>query len=298
MAAERHRRQPDPHRDDRWRDDDQPKTSTVKTPIAVELDTLTTWNNIPEVGKAVSGTGHYEATFNWDADAATGAYLDLGDTLESSMEVWINGKKVGGERQHQPDEGRRRTSAGWASPPSTTAPASRFRWSARTCTPAGSSWTKPVADVTPYLVDGQNEIVIEYASVLSNVQLDRRVVTETQHNRSWWNNSTKYLEFGPKQAKVVPFVEVEYPAATLDNLVAEVKAFAEAGALDAKLAANLVKFAQKAAEFAEAGQAQAADSQLRSFLNQIGAATDKKATEKAKDELTQLATVIRGQLGA
>src|SRR5699024_4411611 len=48
------------------------KTSTVETPITVRLDTLTTWNDIPEVGKAVSGTGRYEATFDWDADAATG----------------------------------------------------------------------------------------------------------------------------------------------------------------------------------------------------------------------------------
>jgi len=43
------------------------KTSTVKTPINVALPTLTTWNNIPEVGKNVSGTGFYRATFNWDA---------------------------------------------------------------------------------------------------------------------------------------------------------------------------------------------------------------------------------------
>ena len=42
------------------------KTSTVKTAINVTLDTLTTRDKIPEVGKAVPGTGHYEATFNWD----------------------------------------------------------------------------------------------------------------------------------------------------------------------------------------------------------------------------------------
>ena len=273
------------------------KTSTVKTPIEVQLDTLTTWNNIPEVGRAVSGTGHYEATFNWDADAATGAYLDLGATLESSMEVWINGQKVGGHVSTNPTKVKKDV-GGVGKATIDDGTGQQVPLVGKDLYTGGVSWTKPVADITPYLVDGQNTIVIEYASVLSNVQLDRRVVTETLHNRSWWNNSTKYLEFGPRQAKVVPFVAVEYPAATLDNLIAEVKAFAEAGVLDAKLADNLVKFAQKAAEFADAGQAQAADSQLRSFLNQIGAATDKKATENAKDELSQLASVIRSQLGA
>ncbi|MFD2796514.1 hypothetical protein ACFS27_23330 [Promicromonospora vindobonensis] len=30
------------------------------------------------------------------------AYLDFGDTLESSMEVWINGRKVGGDVSTNP----------------------------------------------------------------------------------------------------------------------------------------------------------------------------------------------------
>ena len=272
------------------------KTSTVKTAIEVELDTLTTWNNIPEVGRAVSGTGHYEATFDWDADVASGAYLDLGDTIESSFEVWINGKKVGGEVSTNPTKVKRDV-GGVNRATIDDGTGQQIPLVGKDLYTGGVSWTKPVADISEYLVDGQNEIVIEYASVLSNVQLDRRVVTETQHNRSWWNNATKYLEFGPKQAKLVPFVDVEYPAATFDNLVAEVEAFVAAGGLDAKLAENLVKFAQKAADFAEAGQPQAAGSQLRSFLNQIGNANAKKASENAKDELAQLATVIRAQLG-
>jgi hypothetical protein len=48
------------------------KTSTVRTPIEVELETLTTWDHSPEIGRAVSGTDNYEA---------------------------INGRKVGASRQ-------------------------------------------------------------------------------------------------------------------------------------------------------------------------------------------------------
>ena len=66
--------------------------TTKKTDINVQLDTLTTWDNIPEVGKAVSGKGYYSASFNWDG-SADGAYLDFGDLTES-MQVFINGKKT------------------------------------------------------------------------------------------------------------------------------------------------------------------------------------------------------------
>jgi hypothetical protein len=66
------------------------KITTAKTEIAVKLDELTTWNNIPEVGKEVSGIGTYTTTFNWDADAADGAYLDLG-WISQSAEVEVNG---------------------------------------------------------------------------------------------------------------------------------------------------------------------------------------------------------------
>ncbi len=64
--------------------------ATVKTPISFKLDTLTTWDNIPEVGKEVSGRGEYKATFNWDAEAADGAYIDFG-VLCNGMTVKING---------------------------------------------------------------------------------------------------------------------------------------------------------------------------------------------------------------
>jgi len=66
--------------------------STVKTNIPVKLDKLTTWDNIPEVGKEVSGKGYYSAKFNWDGEA-DGAYIDFG-TLVMGMEVKINGVKT------------------------------------------------------------------------------------------------------------------------------------------------------------------------------------------------------------
>lgn len=185
------------------------KTSTVKTPITVTLETLTTWNNIPAIGRAVSGTGHYQATFDWDADAASGAYLDFGDTLESSMKVWINGEKVGGDVSTNPTKVKRDV-GGVGKPTIDDGTGRQVPLVGQDQYTGGVNWTKPVVDVSPYLVDGENEIVIEYNSVLSNVQLDRGVVTENRHYRDWWNNRIAYLEFGPRQAKIVPFVEVQY----------------------------------------------------------------------------------------
>ena len=64
--------------------------ATKKTNIEnIKLDKLTTWDNIPEVGKGVSGRGFYSAKFNWDGKA-DGAYLDFG-SLINSMKVTING---------------------------------------------------------------------------------------------------------------------------------------------------------------------------------------------------------------
>ena len=196
------------------------KTSTVKTEIDVELDTLTTWNNIPEIGKAVSGTGRYEATFEWDADSASGAYLDFGATLESSMKVWINGEKVGGQVSTNPTKVKQDV-GGVDKPTIDDGRGNQIPLVGKEQFTGGVSWTKPVADVSEYLVDGENTIVIEYASVLANVQLDRGIVTEQfprigRRDTRWWGNDIKYLEFGPRQAKVVPFVEVAYDASLLD----------------------------------------------------------------------------------
>jgi hypothetical protein len=187
------------------------KTSTVVTDIDVQLDTLTTWDKIPEVGKAVSGKGHYEATFDWDAESASGAYIDFGD-LEDSMVVWINGEKVGGEPSTNPTKATKDV-GGVGKPTIDDGRGNQVPLVGTDLYTGGINWSTPVADVSDYLVDGENEIVIEYSSALANVQLDRGIVTEAfpriPRGNPWWMNDVKYLSFGPQQAKLVPFVDVE-----------------------------------------------------------------------------------------
>lgn len=64
-----------------------------KNIINTKLDRLTTWDNIPEIGKDVSGVGYYTTVFDWDASKASGAYLDLGTFIQSAV-VEVNGKKT------------------------------------------------------------------------------------------------------------------------------------------------------------------------------------------------------------
>jgi len=176
-------------------------TSTIITPVKVKLNKLTTWNNISEIGRDVSGTGCYRTTFDWNAAIADGAYLNFGDILVESMKVWINGIKVGGYVSTNPTK------------------VSRAGGSIINDTPVvgkdlytgGISWTKPVVDISRYLINGKNEIVIEYSSNLTNRQLQREApgVTEVQHGRNWWNNNRLYRNYGPQQAVIMPFVEWE-----------------------------------------------------------------------------------------
>ncbi|GAA1869594.1 glycosyl hydrolase [Asanoa iriomotensis] len=184
-------------------------TSTVKTPINVHLDTLTTWNNIPSVGKAVSGTAHYEASFHWDARKASGAYLDFGDSLNESMKVWINGRKVGGHVSTNPTKVKKDV-GGVGKATIDDGTGHQVPLVGKDEYTGGISLTKPVVDVSPYLKDGVNQIVIDYSSTLQNLQLDRGVIPEQVTLRNWWENDQVYLDYGPKQAKIVPFVEVKY----------------------------------------------------------------------------------------
>ncbi len=66
------------------------KYTTSKNEIKVHLDELKYWNEIEEIGKNVSGIGTYTTTVNWDANAADGAYLDLG-WISHSASVKVNG---------------------------------------------------------------------------------------------------------------------------------------------------------------------------------------------------------------
>lgn len=186
-------------------------TSTVKTPITVHLDTLTTWDNISQIGRAVSGTGRYEAGFTWNSRKASGAYLDFGDTLTESMKVWINGRKVGGHVSTNPTKVSK--DVGGVGKPTIDDGTGRQvplvgtdEWT------GGVSLTRPVVDISRYLKNGVNQIVIEYSSSLQNLQISRGVVPEQLTLRSWWENDQTYLSYGPRQARIVPFVEVRYSA--------------------------------------------------------------------------------------
>lgn len=200
------------------------KTSTIKTDIEVQLDTLTTWDNIPAVGNSVSGTGHYEASFDWDASKASGAYIDFG-TLQESMEVWINGQKVGGHVSTNPTKVKKDV-GGVGKATIDDGTGTQVPLVGKDLYTGGVSFTKPIADVSDYLIDGTNEIVIEYSSALANVQLDRGVITEQAPltgymNMQWWGNDQVYLANGPSQAKLVPFVDVQYVAPGATSVAAD-----------------------------------------------------------------------------
>ncbi|MCI8497075.1 MAG: hypothetical protein HFE85_02335 [Clostridiales bacterium] len=173
------------------------KTSTVKTPVNFTLDKLATWDNIPEVGIKVSGTGRYEAAFNWDASKADGAYLDFGNNLADGMKLWINGQKVGGDISTNPTKVQNSVGGMIDGKPVT----------GKELSSGGISWTNPAADISQYLQDGENTIVIEYHSGLTNVLLDMGIIKETFIRYGFWGNDTVYRSYGPSQAVIVPYVE-------------------------------------------------------------------------------------------
>ena len=72
---------------------------TQKTDINVHLD----FDNLGSDSggrKRGIGKGTYTATFNWDG-SADGAYLDLGDTVES-MQIYINDEKTTDVNMNKP----------------------------------------------------------------------------------------------------------------------------------------------------------------------------------------------------
>lgn len=181
------------------------KTSTTVTEIPVQLDTLTTWDQIEEVGETVSGKGHYEATFNWDYSSATGAYIDFG-SVHQSMEVWINGTKVGGDVSTNPTKVKK----GLGDEISDGKGGTVVLEGVEEYT-GGVNLIDPVIDATEYLVDGENTIVIEYSSDLTNVMLaEGRISTSSfGEGSNWWGKGVDVRSYGPTQAKVIPYVEVQ-----------------------------------------------------------------------------------------
>lgn len=186
------------------------KTSTAVTEIKTTLDTLKTWDQIEEVGNQVSGKGHYEATFNWDSSQASGAYIDFG-SVHQSMEVWINGTKVGGEISTNPTKVKKGLGVEISDGKGGT-----ILLEGEDEYTGGVNLKEPVIDATDYLVDGENTIVIEYSSDLTNVMLaEGRIspsafgVGEGRAKGTWWGKDVDIRSYGPEQAKVIPYVEVQ-----------------------------------------------------------------------------------------
>ncbi|NHC45679.1 FIMAH domain-containing protein [Motilibacter aurantiacus] len=133
----------------------------------------------------------------------------------------------------------------------------------------GISWTEPVADISDHLVDGVNDIVLEYSSSLSNVQLDRGVVTPTAHLRGWWKNTQDYRSHGPRQARTVPFVQLEYReswASALQEIGGLLAAYVTDGTISDRTAGNLRERLDRAVVAAQAGREAPALGYLQQFV--------------------------------
>ena len=172
-----------------------PKTNI--TDYNINMDILKTWDQIDDLGdgtpgKNVSGVGTYEATFNWDSSKADGAYLNLGDKLSGTMKIWINGVKVGGEVSSNPTKAKASIADGSQGVDQYT---------------GGISYTKPIADISQYLKNGQNAIKIVYNSNLCNAALSADLIREGTGFNPWWGFDTKVLSYGPSQAVIQPYVK-------------------------------------------------------------------------------------------
>ena len=191
-------------------------TETKKTEInGIKLDTLTTWDNITEVGKEVSGTGVYTAEFEWDSTKADGAYIDFGDTLDQSMTVEINGVRVNGTESQNPTK-KAVTVEGTVYNENGEEVAYEGT-EGRVEYTGGINWDKPVVDVGEYLQDGTNTIRIVYNSSITNAALaaglieERDMVGQAWYGAPsiWWGTDVTYRSNGPAQAKLVPYRDVQ-----------------------------------------------------------------------------------------
>lgn len=191
-------------------------TDTKKTEITgIKLDTLTTWDNIAEVGKDVSGTGVYTAEFEWDSTKADGAYIDFGDSLDQSMTVEINGVKVNGTESQNPTK-QTETVEGTVFDENGEEVAYEGT-EGRVEYTGGINWDKPIVDVGEYLQDGTNTIKIVYNSSLTNAALaagiieGRDMVGTAWYGATaiWWDSDITYRSNGPAQAKLVPYRDVQ-----------------------------------------------------------------------------------------
>ncbi len=63
---------------------------TAITTVSLDMERLTTWDQLPQVGSSAVGTAVYTASFDWDG-RADGACLDFGPLTES-LTVTVNGQ--------------------------------------------------------------------------------------------------------------------------------------------------------------------------------------------------------------
>lgn len=191
-------------------------TETKKTEISgIKLDTLTTWDNIEEVGKEVSGTGVYTAEFEWDSTKADGAYIDFGDTLDQSMTVEINGEKVNGTESQNPT--KKAVNVEGTVYNENGEKVAYEGMEGRVEYTGGISWDKPIVDVGEYLQDGTNTIRIVYNSSITNAALAAGLIEEQdmvgqawyEAPAIWWGTDITYRSNGPKQAKLIPYRDIQ-----------------------------------------------------------------------------------------
>ena len=124
------------------------------------------------------------------------------------MEVWINGRKVGGDVSTNPTKVKKDV-GGVGKPTIDDGTGRQVPLVGKVLYTGGISWTKPVADISEYLVDGRTG---------SSSSTARPWATSSSTGVGAVKASTAQLveehpglpSYGPRQAKMVPFVEAHY----------------------------------------------------------------------------------------
>src|SRR5690606_19131958 len=67
-------------------------------------------------------------------------------------------------------------------------------------------------------------------------------------NTRWWRNDQVYLDFGPKQARIVPFVEAQYPTDGFEGVRWHIDQAEQAGELTRTALAQVRRYVDQAEE--------------------------------------------------
>ncbi|MBR1685216.1 MAG: hypothetical protein IJ708_08755 [Clostridia bacterium] len=136
--------------------------TTDITEISLTTDALASWKELPGVGEDIIGTAVYTSAFTWEG-SADGAFLSFGHYTDSYPIVEAMQVYINGQ-------------------------------------PTGDlSMTCPVIDISPYLVQGTNQIELHYESNLSNLLGDTVPA-------GWWQYHTEKHAYGPRSAHLIPYV--------------------------------------------------------------------------------------------